>query len=98
MLDFKKSGSRLISSKNHAARIKHHCCNEHPECGDSNLFPGDLYERQVWIHWWRADNGEIFSRLQVKKYHVSPCCMPDPDLFESEEEADLEVYRLLLAA
>ena len=85
MLDFKKSGSRLINSKNHIARIVHQCWNEFPDCCDHQIFPGDLYERQVWVNWFFSENGKLHESLQVKKYHISPGCVPDPESFESEQ-------------
>lgn len=98
MTDLKKSGGRLISSKMHLARIPHHCWNESPECSSHSIFPGYVYERQVWVHWWRVESGRIFNRLEVRKFHFSPSCQPDPSFFESAADELVAYQELLLAA
>ncbi|MEK7462194.1 MAG: hypothetical protein AAB618_01330 [Patescibacteria group bacterium] len=98
MPDSKKSGSRLINSKIHIARILHDCWNEPPECSHHSIFPGYAYEREVWIHWWRAESGKTFNRLEVRKFHLSPSCQPDPNFFESETDELIEYQEFLLAA
>ena len=98
MSDFKRSGSRLISSTTLVARIQHSCSNDMPECSCHIIFPGDMYTREVWVHWWRADDNKVFSRVKIKKFHWSPACHPDPEFFESEYESFNQYHQLPLAA
>ena len=98
MPDFKRSGSRLISSTTPTARIQHYCSNEMPECSCHIIFPGDRYTREVWVHWWRADDYRVFSRMEIKKFHWLPSCHPDPESFESESDSQEQFHQLPLAA
>lgn len=98
MPDFKRSGSRLISSTTPTARIQHHCSNDMPECSCHIIFPGDMYTREVWVHWWRAHDFKVISRVEIKKFHLSPACHPDPKFFESESDCLTNLYQLPLAA
>lgn len=57
-----------------------------------------MFERQVWIHWWRADDGKVFERLEVRKFHCSPSCQPNPESFEPESVYTFKQSELKLAA
>jgi hypothetical protein len=53
-----------------------------------------MYTREVWVHWWRADDYHIFSRVEVKKFHLSPTCQPDPEFLEGESMEAFVEYAL----
>jgi hypothetical protein len=98
MPDLPKSGSRLISSPTFVARIRHYCSNEQPECSCHIIFPGDLYIREISLHWVRSHDNTISKRVEIKKFHYSPACHPDPKWFEDESATLTTTVPLPLAA
>mgnify|MGYP001130297635 CR=1 FL=1 len=89
---------KLLEERTITAREFHECDVEEPDCSDKMIFPGDRYIRETWVHFGARDDGSKFRYIFIIKRHDSPCCMPDPRLFEEDEDSGYQEEDMKMAA
>jgi hypothetical protein len=89
---------KLLGERRLTARVEHECDIEEPDCVDPMISPGDKYIRETWLHFGIREDGSKFRYIFITKRHDSPCCKPDPKLFEEGEVKIVDSFKMQMAA